>query len=365
MKTLILTNYASPYRIEFFNELGKFCDLTVLFTEKAKEQKHRSQEWFSDNNNANFKYIQLVRKLGLKNKSICLDIFKYLNRSYDRIIICGYSSLTTMSAIQYLKLKKIPFYIEVDGGLIKQDSLLKYKIKKYFLSSAIGWFSSGKETTKYLVHYGADKNKIIEYPFTSLKEQDILKQIPTEQEKLNLRKELNLKEEKIILSVGQFIYRKGYDILIKSMQSIDKNIGVYIIGDTPTEEYLNLQKQFNLTNLHFVGFKIKEELKKYYMIADLFVLPTREDIWGLVINEAMAMGLPIITTDKCVSGLELVENGVNGYIVPTENSEILAGKINKIFNENYKQMGYNSLNKIKNYTIRNMTKRHLEIMQNE
>jgi len=144
------------------------------------------------------------------------------------------------------------------------------------------------------------------------------------------------------------------------MQNIDKNIGVYIIGDNPTQEYLNLQKQFNLTNLYFIGFKIKEELKKYYMVANLFVLPTREDIWGLVINEAMAMGLPIITTDKCVAGLELVENGINGYIIPPENSEILTEKVNQIFNENYKQMGQNSLNKIKNYTIGNMVKIHKE-----
>lgn len=363
MKILFLTNYASPYRVDFFNKLGNFCDLTVLFTDKTKEQKHRSQEWFKQQNHFNFKYTQLSRKIGIKKKNVFLDVLKYLNKSYDRIIICGYSSPTTMLAIQYLKLKKIPFYIEVDGGLIKQDSWLKYKIKKYFLSSATGYFSSGKETTKYLVHYGADKNKIIEYPFTSLKEQDILNQIPTEQEKKNLKKELNIREDKIILSVGQFIYRKGYDVLINAMRNIDKNIGVYIIGDEPTKEYLSLQKQFNLTNLHFVGFKTKEELKKYYMAADLFVLPTREDIWGLVINEAMAMGLPVITTEKCVAGLELVKNGVNGYIIPIESTEILAEKINKIFNEDYKQMGQNSLNKIKNYTIENMAKIHLKIFE--
>lgn len=359
MKILFLTNIPSPYRVDFFNELGKQCDVTVAF--EGKTATDRNENW-KNRDSFNFKFVFLKGIRIKTDQFLCLSILKILKQKWDKIIICGYSSPTTMLAIEYLKLKKMPFYIEVDGGLIKQDNSIKYKIKKYFLSSATGWFSSGKETTKYLVHYGADKNKIIEYPFTSLKEQDILRQIPTEQEKLNLRKELNLKEEKIILSVGQFIYRKGYDVLIKAMQNIDKNIGVYIIGDTPTEEYLNLQKQFNLTNLHFVGFKTKEELKKYYITADLFVLPTREDIWGLVINEAMAMGLPIITTDKCVSGLELVENGVNGHIVPTENSEILAGKINKIFNEDYKRMGENSLNKIKNYTIENMAKKHFFVI---
>lgn len=355
MKILFLTNIPSPYRVDFFNELGKNCDLTVAF--EGKNATDRNIKW-ENKDGFNFNCIFLNGVRIKADQFICLSVIKMLKQKWDKIVICGYSSPTTMTAIQYLKLKKIPFYIEVDGGLVKQDSWFKYKIKQYFLSSAIGWFSSGKETTKYLVHYGADKDKIIEYPFTSLKEQDILKRVPTKQEKLNLRKELNLKEQKIILSVGQFIYRKGYDILIKAMQNIDKNIGVYIIGDNPMQEYLNLQQQYNLTNLHFVGFKIKEDLKKYYMSADLFVLPTREDIWGLVINEAMAMGLPIITTDKCVAGLELVENGINGYIISIENSEILAEKINKIFNEDYKQMGRDSLNKIKNYTIENMVKTH-------
>lgn len=358
MKILFLTNIPSPYRIDFFNELGKQCDLTVVF--EGKTATDRNKDWKS-RDGLNFKHIFLNGIRINTEQFICLSVIKILKQQWNKIVICGYSSPTTMLAIEYLKLKKIPFYIEVDGGLIKKDSWFKYKIKKYFLSSSFAsWFSSGKETTKYLAHYGADRNRIIEYPFTSLKEQDILKKTLTEQEKLNLRTELNLKEEKIILSVGQFIRRKGYDVLIKAMQKMDITVGVYIIGDNPTQEYLNLQKQFNLTNLHFVGFKTKEELKKYYMAADLFVLPTREDIWGLVINEAMAMGLPVITTDKCVAGLELVENGTNGYVVPKENSEILAEKINKIFSENYKQMGQNSLNKIKSYTIENMVQRHKE-----
>lgn len=357
MKILFLTNIPSPYRVDFFNELGRYCDLTVAF--EGKNSTDRNKKW-GNKDCFNFNSIFLKGIRINASQFFCFNIINILKKYWDKIVVCGYSSPTTMLAIQYLKLKKIPFYIEVDGGLIKQDSWFKYKIKKYFLSSAMGCFSSGKETTKYLVYYGADKNKIVEYPFTSLKERDILKQMPTEQEKRKLRKELNLKEDKIIISVGQFIYRKGYDVLIKAMQNIDKNIGVYIIGDNPTQEYLKLQKQFNLANLYFVGFKTKEKLKKYYMSADLFVLPTREDIWGLVINEAMAMGVPVITTDKCVAGLELVENGVNGYIVPIEDSEILAEKINKIFSEDYKKMGESSLNKIKFYTIEQMAKKHLE-----
>ncbi len=358
MKILFLTNYASPYRVNFFNELGKFCDVTVLFTDNIRDQKHRSQKWFNEQKYSDFKYIQLGKKLGFKEKSIYLDIFKYLNKNYDAIIIGGYSSPTYMIAIEYMLFKKIPFYLEVDGGLIRKDNKLKFYFKKHLISAAGRWFSSGKETTKYLVHYGANKNKIIEYPFTSLWQEDISQKISSIEQKQILRKQLGITEDKVIISVGQFIYRKGYDVLLKAAAALSKDIGIYIIGANPTQEYLDLQKELNLTQVHFVGFQTKEELKKWYQAADVFVLPTREDIWGLVINEAMAQGLPIITTDKCVAGLELVKEGQNGYIVPVGSAQELANAIKKIFKQDYSAMGQKSLEFIKPYTIENMAKIH-------
>ena len=114
-------------------------------------------------------------------------------------------------------------------------------------------------------------------------------------------------------------------------------------------------------------FKTKEELKCYYQAADLFVFPTREDIWGLVVNEAMANGLPVITTDKCVAGLELIRDGENGYIVPVENVDILAGKITVLLQNDSlrKIMAQKSLEYIKRYTIENMAVAHLKIIRSE
>jgi glycosyltransferase involved in cell wall biosynthesis len=110
-----------------------------------------------------------------------------------------------------------------------------------------------------------------------------------------------------------------------------------------------------------VGFKKKEELAQYYKAADLLVLPTWSDVWGLVVNEAMAYGLPVVTTDRCVAGVELVENGVNGYIVPVRDGDALAAAINRVLSEDYRAMGRASLEKIRPYTIENMAKAHVDI----
>ena len=82
---------------------------------------------------------------------------------------------------------------------------------------------------------------------------------------------------------------------------------------------------------------------------------------GLVINEAMAYGLPVITTDRCVAGLELVKEGANGYIVPTEDAHSLAEAIEKVLCSDLRKMGESSLEKIRPYTIENMVKVHIDV----
>jgi len=96
----------------------------------------------------------------------------------------------------------------------------------------------------------------------------------------------------------------------------------------------------------------------------VFVLPTREDIWGLVINEAMAYGLPVITTDRCVAGLELVEDGVNGFIVPVKDVKLLAEKMNELLAADTAAMGAVSLDKVREYTIEGMVRAHKDIFEN-
>ena len=165
-------------------------------------------------------------------------------------------------------------------------------------------------------------------------------------------------------ATGQMIHRTGLDVLLKAAKDLDPDTGIYFVGGEPKEEYLNLQKELNLTHVHFLGFQKKETLAKYYKASDLFVLPTREDIWGLVINEAMAYGLPTITTDRCVAGLELIEDGVNGYVVPVGDTAVLAEKIRSVLASDLEAMGKAALEKVRPYTLENMAKTHAEIFEN-
>ena len=362
-RILFITNYPAPYRVNFYDELSRYCDVTVLLSERVEEQTHWNPAWFIQGE-GNFHLVQLGgMRVKMGEETLCPEVISWLKKPFDHIVVCGYSSPTEMLSLAYLKMRKIPFWMEVDGGLIRQDSRLKYLYKKLLVSCADRWISSGAATNRYLVHYGAKEDRIWCYPFTSLWQRDIYPDISTEKEKRQLREELGLSEEKIILSAARIDPGKGFDVLLKAATRLDEKTGVYIVGGEPDAQLRELLEERKLERVHFVSFCSKEELKKYYRAADVFVLPTRSDVWGLVINEAMSCGLPVVTTDHCVAGLELVEDGVNGYLVPVDDEDALAHRLNTVLRGDLQAMGRASLKKIQPYTIENMAKVHSEILE--
>lgn len=360
MKLLFLTNVPSPYRVDFFNELGKLCDLTVLFEKATSDERDSSWKKYEFRN---FKGVFLKGVSLNTDTAFGFGAIKYVkDRSFDHIICANAASPTGMIAIEYMKRHKIPYFIEGDGGFAKSGKGLKERIKRHFISGAKGYFSTSAAHDEYYITYGAEREKIYRYPFTSLRAEDILSESVTPEEKTALRSKLGITAERVLLSVGQFIPRKGFDVLLEAMAKLPDGIGCYIVGGEPTPEYLDQAARLDLQNVHFVGFKQKEALNQYYMAADLFVLPTREDIWGLVVNEAMAKGLPVVTTNKCIAGLELVKNGEDGYLVSVDDAGQLAERIKEILESRTRcvQMGQKSLEIIRDYTIEKMAQSHMQ-----
>ena len=339
MKVLFLTNIPSPYRADFFNELGKLCDLTVTF--EGLQSSERDKNWVGEG----ACYYKSIFFNGIRTNSdqfLCFKVIKILKQKWDRIIVTNYSSPTSIIAISYMNLHKIPFILQADGGFIPDhENILKHKFKKHLISSAHFWMCSGNATIEYFAYYGAIREKCAIFPFSSLWSEDIknARELRNSNRVL-LKEKLGIKEPKVVLSVGRFSYNsgygKGFDILMKAAEKLPSNVGVYIVGDEPT-----------------------------YACADIFVLMTRADVWGLVINEAMAFSLPIITTDKCLAGLELVKDNENGFVLPIDNTNELFQKILYIINSKSisSRFGYKSWERIQFYNIENMAKENYRILE--
>ena len=373
LRVLYLANLPAPYAVEYFVRLGELCELTVVYERRAASD--RDSKWKSD---ARITYKEIFLQglsFGTEN-SWCPSVTKYLNSSYDAIIIGTYSSFTAMWAIGYLRIHKIPYIISSDGGFIAEgENVLKKKLKMSLIGNATAWISSGEHTNKYLAYYGAREDRICIYPFTSLSEEDILTEsVPTDM-KQKLRDMLSLEGEKIVVGVGQFIHRKGWDVLVNAVNLLNNNdfegmsdVHFYIIGGS--EEVFKAEMEAEgidgndiPKNIHTVEFCDRDTVFKYYKAADAFVLPTREDIWGLVVNEAMANAIPVITTDRCIAGLELIEDGVNGFIVKSEDYVDLSKAINVLLKSDTHKMGLESNKRITGYTYLGMAEKTIKLIK--
>jgi glycosyltransferase involved in cell wall biosynthesis len=96
------------------------------------------------------------------------------------------------------------------------------------------------------------------------------------------------------------------------------------------ETLRHLVKKLSIPNVYFFGSVEQYDLPKYYSVADCLVLPSVEEVWGLVVNEALYSGLKVIVSDKCGSGPDLVNDGQNGYIFHAGSIDDLTNDMKKI-----------------------------------
>lgn len=364
MKILYLTNIPSPYIVDFLNELGKFCELTVIFERSTSAERDKSWE--------NYRFVNFTG-IVLKGVNVRPDsaaspgILKYIKKNaFDHIIVANPCTPTGIIALEYMKLRKIPYIIESEGGFAKSGRGIKEKFKKQIMSGAYLYFSTCEVDDEYFLMYGAKKDKIVRYPFTSLYKDEILTELLTEEEKQSLKQKLNLNEKITILSIGRFIPIKGFDILLQACKNLSEKVGICIIGGAPTDEYMNIINGLHLRNIYFIDHLSKKEIKEYYLAADMFVLPTRSDTWGLVIPEAMSYGMPVISTNQCVAALALIKDLENGFVIPTENVNVLEEKMELLIRDSdlRKKIANNNIVKMRNYSIEEMAQRHLEVFKN-
>ena len=170
-------------------------------------------------------------------------------------------------------------------------------------------------------------------------------------------------DEKIILYVGTLRSIKGIKYLIKAMKIINQNClntKLLLVGDGKERKSLEtLVDKLDLSkHIIFVGRVSNEDVSKYMISSDVFVLPSLSEGFPVVIAEAMASGLPIVTTK--IRGLpEIVKDGVNGFLVEPKNPDEIAEKVIHLLNntEIAHTISENNKRDVKQYTWENIVKK--------
>ena len=140
---------------------------------------------------------------------------------------------------------------------------------------------------------------------------------------------------------GQMIARKGVDILLDAFITLSRRYSdplgaprLTLLGDGPQRQHFQSRVPPALRDrIGFKGFVQPSALPDVFARADVFVLPSRYDGWGLVINEAIAAGMPVISTDRVGAAADLVEDGRNGFVVPADDAETLLNAMDRFITD--------------------------------
>ena len=178
-----------------------------------------------------------------------------------------------------------------------------------------------------------------------------------------------LSQNRVILYVGQLIRRKGLPYLIEAMNIVRKQVGnvkLLLIGQGADKDSLqDLVRQRNLTEqVLFLGAEDHEHVLAFMNVSDLFVLPSLEEAFGIVLVEAMSQGLPVVATD--VQGVpSIVKDGINGYLVPPRDEKALAARIISLLENTQlaKEMGERNQRDSAQYRWECLADRYMDIYE--
>lgn len=356
MKVLIVFNHPAPYKVKLFNEIAKFVDLHVIFERKSASDRPKD---FYNGNVYNFSHTFLTKGAFGKENSNTSELVKFLkehHQDYDLIVMNGYSTITELRAISYFNKKKIPFVLYINGGVVKKENFFKKAYKTKVISSAWKYLSPSLAANEYLEYYGAKKENILIYPYSTFFDAEIVKNPLNPQEKAQIRKKYNLPRGKLFVAAAQFIDRKNNEQLLRIFKNLDAHL--LLIGSGPLKEkYENYIQENNMKNVTIMDFLKRGELFSILRGCDGFITLSKQDIYGHTTTEALACGLPVISSDKVVSSLKLIENGVNGFIVNLDNDEKIVDAIQCISLE----MSANAIKVAKENTIEKMAEAHRDI----
>ncbi len=332
-RILLITNIPNPYRIPLFNELNKQLlaegyALKVVFGALGYSRR----QWNINLEDCEFDYTVLPSKtIRSRDQESVIFTYPHLNKLLKdeqpvAIVTNAFSIATTKLWLRNLR---IPTPYIIWSGAIKNQysQVSKYRKwqRKLLVKAASGFITYGTKAKKYLQSLGASEAKV----HIGINTVDT---VFFAQEAERWRNIVEHTDKHQLLYVGELSQRKRVDLLlpaIKILSETRSDFVLYIIGDGPDKNKLEAQvKQLNIEPfIRFEGIKQKKDIPQYLARSSCFLFPTAHDIWGLVLVEAMASGVPSIASIHAGATSDLIQEGKTGFAMDFADSQKIAERI--------------------------------------
>ncbi|WNZ47630.1 glycosyltransferase family 4 protein [Leptolyngbya boryana CZ1] len=297
----LLVNMIAPYRVPVYQRLGEAFDLMIFH---GGQEGNRSA-WKSPE--SELSNVQVKQSWGVKfsfyKKDAQGKVFdrKFIHitpgylwdliRSSPDVVISNEMGFRSAIALFYALLFRKPIWIW-SGVTCQSEQAVgrgKRMIRLLFAKSSCRWISYGHAATEYLQTLGVSLARIVQ----------IQNCVDERLYQKHTESSLQLSPKPVLLYVGQLIRRKGVAQLLEAVRKLQQQghrFSVLLVGSGESDEFQNYVAQHQLENVHFLGSHSPEELLGIYRSANFLIFPTLEDIWGLVVNEALWSGLPVLAS---------------------------------------------------------------------
>jgi glycosyltransferase involved in cell wall biosynthesis len=360
-KLVIVTEIIAPYRIPVFNALGRGreIDLHVIF---LSENDASLRQWRVYKDEIKFQYEVLPswrQRFGGYNVLLNRGVFSALNQIRPDVVLCGgYNYLASWQSAGWAKAHRVPLLLWSESTALDRRGghrVVEF-LKKHFLGLCEAFVAPGKSASQYLKDLGIPDERIFISPNAVDNHLFATSAEDARRGESQVRARLSL-PLRYFLYVGRLVRAKGLFELVEAHAQLNDEIrakvGLVFVGDGPDRsELIEQASRITPGTIQFPGFVQRDGLPEFYALADALIFPTHSDTWGLVVNEAMACGLPVIATSVAGCVADLVQDGWNGFVVPPGDPSQLAAAMARLAGDSplRVEMGARSTQRVEAYS---------------
>lgn len=371
-KIAILSSHPIQYFAPLYAHLSKnpHLDITVLYcsdfgTKNSYDHGFKQAFQWDIDLLSGYTYEFIGKNYSLREPKgffslICPSIINILYKNrFDVIWIHGHNYLVNILAIVFSKIFGTKILMRCETHLLLSRNKVKRAIRPFVLGSLYkicdAFLAIGTKNQNFYLSLGIPISKIFLTPYTTDNDRFIESIENQRENKKSLLKDIGIfNDYPNVLYISKLQKRKNPDLLIKAASKIQRymNFNLIIAGSGEMlEECVALTKNLDVSNVFFPGFVNQKTVPSFFAVADIFVLLSHSEPWGLVINEAMSARLPIIASDEVGATADLVDSN-NGFLISRANELEETVQALKILLQNpdlRTAMGLQSLSKIQSW----------------
>jgi glycosyltransferase involved in cell wall biosynthesis len=331
----IVSNSHTPYRLHLHRRIALEIPQIRLWSLYTHETSNAPWTFTADDQTNPIQFgkgessdMQSNPKYSLREWRRGGRIIQWMSEHHIRfILMMGYNDAGRVRMIRWSRQHGIPCWLFGDSNILGDRTAgIKAMIKKPIVRRVVGWcdgvFSCGRLGKEYFVKYGADPNRCFYFPYEP--DYELIQNLSTDRlETVRQRFSLDNGRRRIVFS-GRLATVKRPDLLIDAFAAIAARRpqwDLLLIGDGPLRQSLQSRLPADLSpRVTWTGFLDDQAtVSALYRLSDVLVLPSDYEPWALVINEAAAAGLAIVSSSVVGAAAELLRDGLNGRLFPPGN----------------------------------------------